>query len=454
MIRLEDRQSIVAAIDQAHGAGARLRPACELAGIDIRTLQRWRANEGAVRGDRRPQAKRPMPVNALSETERRRVLAVANEPRFCEVPPARIVPSLADDGVYLASESSFYRILREHHQVRHRGRTKAPRPARAPTTHVATGPGQVWCWDMTFLPTQIKGLWFYLYLILDLCSRKIIGWEVHSSDESDHAVSLLRRTALAEGLHAKDRKPVLHGDNGATLKATTVLAMLHWLGVKASYSRPRVSNDNAYAEALFRTLKYCPAFPSSGFTSETEARQWASAFVRWYNHEHLHSGINYVTPAQRHAGEDREILAARHCLYTQARERNPQRWSGNTRNWQPIEVVTLNPETMTSDIPQNTQKHPPHEIRGDKYLDIYRIPAGSSWRVSGMRPAGRCRRDRPPPSLSNRFRATARGPESSAGPRGSAGHRQAGHATGRGFLLHGTATVMPQLPRSPPDVPD
>lgn len=356
MIRLEDRQCIVAAIEEAHGAGARLRPACELAGIDIRTLQRWRADGGTVRGDRRPEVKRPRPVNALSQAERQRLLDVANEPRFCEVPPARIVPALADDGVYLASESSFYRVLREHHQVCHRGRAKEPRPARAPTTHMATGPGQVWCWDMTFLPTRIKGLWFYLYLILDLYSRKIVGWEVHSSDESDHAVSLLRRTALAEGLHAKDSKPVLHGDNGATLKATTVLAMLHWLGVKASYSRPRVSNDNAYAEALFRTLKYCPAFPTRGFTSETEARQWASAFVHWYNHQHLHSGINYVTPAQRHAGEDTEILAARHRLYTDARERNPQRWSGNTRNWKPIELVMLNPERTTNDIDHSGHK--------------------------------------------------------------------------------------------------
>ena len=350
MIRLEDRQYIVAAIEQAHGAGARLRLACALAGIDIRTLQRWRAQGGTVRGDRRPEAKRPKPAHTLSEAERQRLLAVANEPRFSAVPPARIVPALADDGVYLASESSFYRVLREHHQVCRRGRAKEPKATRAPTTHVATGPSQVWCWDMTFLPTEIKGLWFYLYLILDLYSRKIVGWEIHSSDESDHAVSLLRRTALAEGLHTKDCKPVLHGDNGATLKATTVLAMLHWLGVKASYSRPRVSNDNAYAEALFRTLKYCPAFPARGFAAEAEARQWASAFVYWYNHEHLHSGIHYVTPAQRHAGEDKKILAARHRLYTQARERNPQRWSGNTRNWQPIEVVMLNPDRAATEI--------------------------------------------------------------------------------------------------------
>jgi hypothetical protein len=139
-------------------------------------------------------------------------------------------------------------------------------------------------------------------------------------------------------------KPVLHGDNGATLKATTVLAMLNWLGIKPSYSRPRVSDDNAYAEALFRTAKYRPEFPAKGFAGLDQARAWAADFVHWYNVDHRHSGIRYVSPAQRHAGEDRTILSARHEVYRQARERNPTRWRGKTRNWEPIGAVTLNPE--------------------------------------------------------------------------------------------------------------
>ena len=137
---------------------------------------------------------------------------------------------------------------------------------------------------------------------------------------------------------------MLHGDNGSTLKATTVLAMLNWLGVQPSYSRPRVSDDNAYAESLFRTAKYRPEFPVRGFADLDTARAWASAFVHWYNVDHRHSGIRYVSPAQRHAGDDQKILAARHALYTQARENNPARWSGKTRNWSPIGAVTLNPE--------------------------------------------------------------------------------------------------------------
>jgi len=344
MIGLEDRQTLAHDIHTAHSAGARLRLACDTAGIDMRTLQRWKAHAGLVSGDGRPDAVRPVPGHALRPAERAQLLCVANEPRFAAVPPARIVPMLADEGVYLASESSFARVLRQQGQNAHRGRAKAPKAVRPPTTHIATTARQVWCWDMTYLPATVLGRWFHLYLILDLYSRKIVGWEVHDSDDSAHAVHLVRRTALAEGIATMEIKPVLHGDNGSTLKATTVLAMLNWLGIKPSYSRPRVSDDNAYAESLFRTAKYRPEFPAKGFATVDEARAWAAGFVRWYNFEHRHSGIRYVSPAQRHADEDQAILAARHKLYTRARELNPARWSGQTRNWTPIGAVTLNPE--------------------------------------------------------------------------------------------------------------
>lgn len=347
MIGLEDRQTLVRDIETAHAAGARLRTACEVAGITVRTLQRWKADDGLQVGDRRPLADRPIPAHALTEEERARILAVANEPRFADQPPARIVPTLADEGVYIASESSFQRVLRAHGQTRHRGRTRAPQRSRTPTTHVASAPGQVWCWDMTYLPTLVQGRWFYLYLIQDLYSRMIVGWEIHADDDADHAVALLKRTALAEGVHAMTDKPVLHGDNGSTLKATTVLAMLHWLGVKPSYSRPRVSDDNAFVESLFKTAKYRPEFPVRGFANLDAARAWGLEFVRWYNFEHRHSGIRYVTPAQRHALEDREILAARQQVYLEAHERHPDRWARGIRDWTPVGAVTLNPERDT-----------------------------------------------------------------------------------------------------------
>jgi transposase InsO family protein len=344
MIPLEDRQEIAAMIDNAHAGGARLKLACEAAGIDLRTLQRWKAGDGLEAGDKRPTTPRKTPGHALTDAERQAILAVANEPRFADVPPARIVPQLADEGRYLGSESSFHRVLRAAGQSGHRGRAKAARSVRPPTTHVATAPNQVWCWDMTFLQSRIKGQWFYLYLILDVYSRKIVGWEAHETDDAHHAAHLVRRAALSEGIEALAHKPVLHGDNGATLKATTVLAMLHWLGIKPSYSRPRVSNDNAYAESLFRTAKYRPEFPAKGMESLDAARAWASDFVRWYNFQHRHSGIQYVTPDQRHRGADRELLANRDQVYIRAREDNPRRWSRHTRNWQPVGPVALNPE--------------------------------------------------------------------------------------------------------------
>src|SRR5215217_1472997 len=177
MTRLEDRQTLVAEIASACAAGARLAPACGLAGIDLRTFQRWRADDGQIRADRRPEAARLRPAHALSEAERARIVALANAPRFASTPPARIVPALADEGVYVASEASFHRVLRDHGQMRRRGRARPPRSAGPPSTHVATAPGQVWCWDVTFLRARVQGRWFYLYVILDLWSRKIVGWE-------------------------------------------------------------------------------------------------------------------------------------------------------------------------------------------------------------------------------------------------------------------------------------
>jgi putative transposase len=216
MTRLEDRQTLVRDIEQACADGSRLAAACALTGIDARTLRRWQS-AGARQGDRRPHANRPMPSHALSKAERARIVAVANEPRFAATPPARIVPALADEGIYLASEASFHRVLRAHGQMNRRGRARSPRASGPPHTHIATRPGEVWCWDVTFLPALMQGRWFYLYLILDLYSRKIVGFEVHDTDSAEHAAQLARRTALAEGVHAKSTRPVLHGDNGATL---------------------------------------------------------------------------------------------------------------------------------------------------------------------------------------------------------------------------------------------
>jgi len=340
MISTPDRYKTVSLINEARSAGARLKPACALMGITARTYQRWTA-AGGIRPDRRPDAVRPLPSHALSDEERQAIVTVCNEPEHASMPPGQIVPKLADEGRYLASESTFYRVLADCGQQHHRGRAKGPSKSRPPATHCADGPNTVWCWDITWLPSDVRGRFFFLYLILDLYSRKIVGWEVHENESATHSRDLVQRTVWKES--CVDRPLVLHGDNGGAVKGQTVQAMLGKLGVTPSFSRPRVSDDNAFVESLFRTCKYVPGFPKGGFASLEAAREWVLGFARWYNHQHKHRGINYVTPHERHSGQDAVILAKRHAVYQAAREKNPQRWSGNTRNWAPVGAVWLNP---------------------------------------------------------------------------------------------------------------
>jgi len=324
-------------INEAVARGARQAKACETLGLDRRTVQRWARGpaEDQRRGPRRS------PANKLSDAERSRVLATVNSPEHRDLPPSQIVPRLADEGIYLASESSIYRILREMDQAKERGRAK-PRLRRRPEPHVATGPDQVWSWDITYIKAPVRGTFFYLYLMLDVWSRKIVGWGLHEEECSELASELLTRTCLIEGVNATDVL-VLHSDNGGPMKGATMLATMDRLGVTPSFSRPRVSDDNPFSESCFRTLKYRPEYPDQAFASIEAARAWVTRFVEWYNHEHRHSAIRFVTPAQRHHGEEPELLVRRREVYEQARERHPERWTGACRNWTPVESVTLNP---------------------------------------------------------------------------------------------------------------
>ena len=195
----------------------------------------------------------------------------------------------------------------------------------------------------TWLAGPIRGQFFFLYLILDLFSRKIVGWEVHASESGEHARDLVEQAVWREQIVGEPL--VLHGDNGSPLKGSTVQALLARLGITRSSSRPRVSDDNAFVEALFRTCKYVPNYPRNGFESLDAARAWVAAFVDFYNNEHRHRGIQYVTPDQRHRGQDHAILAKRHAVYQAAKARNPRRWTGATRNWQAVAQVDLNPTT-------------------------------------------------------------------------------------------------------------
>lgn len=324
-------------IDEAIASGSRQSAACLELGLEERTLQRWRYKSE----DGRPGARRPVPSNRLTQQERAAVLAAANHPGYAALTPHQIVPKLADEGIYLASESTFYRVLKSAGQGQGRGRSRAPQ-ARPLTTHRADGPNQVWCWDITWMPSSVKGRYFYWYMVKDVYSRKLVANEVHEAESADHARVLLERGCLRERITGKS--VVLHSDNGSAMKGATLLMAMRDLGVVPSYSRPRVSNDNAYAEALFRTAKYCAMWPRRPFDTLAQAREWVMRFVQWYNEEHRHSALKYVTPLQRHDGKDHALLQRRTRLYAQARTRNPQRWSGQTRNWELPEYVYLNKE--------------------------------------------------------------------------------------------------------------
>ena len=321
---------------------ARLSAVCKLLEISQRTVQRWRlSDDDDIKPDgRQAAALSRTPRNKLTDQERKTMLEIANSPEFEDKSPNQFVPTLADDGVYLASESSFYRVLREAKQLAHRGKVKAP-TKRRPEPLKATGSNQVWSWDITYLTTTVQGIFFYLYLIMDIFSRKIVGWEVYERQSAEQAAQVMAKACLREGV--AEHTLVLHSDNGTPMKGATMLATLQRLGVAPSFSRPSVSNDNPYSESLFKTLKYRPAFPSDPFDTLQAAREWVSQFVHWYNEIHHHSALKFVTPGERHRGEGIAILRQRDLLYKAAKAKRPDRWSGETRNWVPDEIVYLNP---------------------------------------------------------------------------------------------------------------
>jgi len=339
MISPSDRKLAVELIQEANHDGARLARACTELNISVRTYERW-VSDGDVKEDQRPHALRPEPKNKLTKQERQNILNVVKKEEFVDLPPSQIVPKLADQSIYIASESTMYRILREEQMQQHRGRSKRPE-MKLPESYLATAPNQVWTWDITWLKGPVKGLYYKLYLIIDLFSRKIVGWEVWEKEDAAHAEELIKKTIVREKIHGAPL--VLHSDNGSPMKAATFQTLLETLGIQSSYSRPRVSNDNPYSEAIFRTLKYRPEFPFNGFESAEKAREWTARFVHWHTHDHQHSGINYVTPEQRHTGVHIDVLKKRHEVYKLAKQKHPERWAGSTRNWRPHESVALNP---------------------------------------------------------------------------------------------------------------
>jgi putative transposase len=336
---------IQAALSEAQIAGARLGAACRVIGVSARTIQRWKRHPD---GDDQRCGPRHRPGNALSAREETQVLSVLTSAEYGHLSPKQLVPRLADAGQYLASEATMYRLRRRVGLSIRRPPQLRTEITRATTVHHAVRANQVWSWDITYLPTVTRGRFHRLYLVMDIWSRRIVGWEVHDDELAERAATLIHRICAEDGVDP--RGLVLHSDNGKPMRGNTMIATLQWLGIVPSFSRPHVCNDNPYSEALFRTLKHTPAYPRLPFVSRDAARQWVAGFVAWYNTEHRHSAIRYVTPNQRHSGADVAILARRRVLYEQARRRTPQRWSSKIRNWTPPATVTLNPEPIAARI--------------------------------------------------------------------------------------------------------
>lgn len=349
MISQKDKQTVLMLISEACKSGARKSKAAQLLGLTIRTLQRW-DQKGLP--DKRKDS-RAVPGNKLSKDEKAQIVNVLDSPEFADSNPNQIVPKLADQGIYIGSESTMYRILRELKMSIHR-QSSLPGHRTCPTPLVANGPNFLWSWDISYLPSTVKGRFFYLYMVMDLYSRKAVACQVYEYESGDLAADLITDACIREKI-SKDQI-TLHSDNGSPMKSVTMLAKLQELGVMPSFSRPSVSNDNPYSESLFRTMKYRPEYPEKPFKDLCEARTWANRFIHWYNKEHLHSGINFVTPDDRHTGRDIDILAKRHQVYQQARSRKPERWSGKTRNWAPVTDVTLKRFKKIKQTPEKTRE--------------------------------------------------------------------------------------------------
>ncbi len=281
----EQRELIVAAVEEARANGARLHAACAMAGISGRTVERWKKGPAV---DLRCGPKHA-PANALSSAEVGAVLAVLRSPENVAISPKQLVPRLADAGIYLASESTMYRLKRRHGLGAMRRPADRTGVTRSTATHSATGPNQVWSWDITWLPTTVRGRYLYLYLVMDVWSRRIVGWAVHERESADHAAALIQTICVETGVDPTGL--VLHSDNGKPMRGSTMLAMLQWLGIVPSFSRPHVSNDNPYSEALFRTLKQTPAYPSLPFAGAGTARRLGHSLRRL---------VQRRAPAQRH----------------------------------------------------------------------------------------------------------------------------------------------------------
>ena len=267
------------------------------------------------------------------------MLSISCQKEFSDLTPALIVAALADQGKYVASESTFYRLLKRENLMAYRYRSKKP-VRREPVETIAHAPNRVWSWDITYLRSRVKGVFFKLYAFEDLYSRKIVGWDIQHV-ESEHVAAATFGAALAsENINGNDLR--LHSDNGNTMRGPVMMQKLLSHKTIVSFSRPSVSNDNAFIESFFKTMKYSAQYPTKSFETIDCATAWVKQFVKWYN-DRLHSGLNYISPNARHDGKDKAQLERRTRVYELARKQKPHRWIGHHRTWTQPELAQLNP---------------------------------------------------------------------------------------------------------------
>ena len=355
-----DRQKFIELINEAHAAGAGLSACCKTLGIDFKSYQRWSLSPD--REDQRTKAARAKAPprapsrRALSAEERAAIVDRYCQADVVDLSLTQAYYTILDKGEYYGSLRTVYRVMSAAQLNAPRDLTKARRASRRPTTHQATGPGQVWTWDITYFRNACAtGAFFYGYALVDIFTRQLVHYSVYEADNEVNAKEFLEKAFRIKGI--KPRQLVLHSDNGAAMKSAGTLGVLAAYSVEPSRSRPRVSNDNPYSESFFRTLKYTGRhlYPAGGFTSLQEAREWLEDYANDYNGCRYHSGINYVTPNARASGEEVEILAKRKKVLEAARANHPERWiQGKTMNCQPSGSVWLNPEktsVTTEDVP-------------------------------------------------------------------------------------------------------
>jgi len=296
---------------EVRAVGMSTRAASDLVGV---------ARATAMRKPRIPtRSAAVVPVNKLTLSERAQILGIVNSERFMDLAPIQIYATLLDEGIYLCSISTIYRVLAENRQVKERRRFARHRARQVPEL-IATGPGQVFSWDITKLPGPIRGKYFDCYVMIDIYSRYIVGAHVHAYESAVLAVEMMKEIFGIHGI-----PEVVHADRGTSMTSKTVAALLSDLEVTRSHSRPHVSNDNPYSEAWFKTLKFSPVFPER-FGSLTDARMFMAAFVQGYNHTHHHTGIGLNTPADVHYGLATVKANARRAVLVAARARNPERF--------------------------------------------------------------------------------------------------------------------------------